>query len=83
MNAVLLSRAHGSIGPQSLQRYQTARLLLGLQSAPSVGFDGTYIRTGDQDGSHKRKAQDAEALSKPAHPTGVNAMAIDNQYGRL
>ena len=85
MNAVLLGRAHGTIGPQSLQRYKTARLLHGIQPAPSVGFDGTRISVGEegQCHSHKRKAQDVEVFSKPAHPTGVNALAIDNQYGRL
>ena len=78
MNAVLLSRDHGSIGPQSIQRYYTARLLHGLQLVPSVEFDGTILRIAGHEQSSKRKAQDADTLSKPAHPTGVNALTIDD-----
>ena len=91
MNAVLLSRVQGYIGAPSLQRYYTARLLQAIQPAPSVAFDGSAIAgiggaVEEERKSHKRKIhQDddkEEVWNKPAHRTGVNAIAIDKFEGR-
>ena len=82
MSAILLNRALGNIGPQSFQRYKTARLLHALQPAPSVAFDASKLGAANEQESRKRKAQDQATLNKPAHPTGASALAIDRNDGR-
>ena len=78
MNAQLLSRSLGLIGPQGLQQPETLRQLYALVPAP-YQFNGSTISAA---ASQARKGG-TEALLPLAHRSGVNSLTIDPFEGRL
>ena len=80
MNAYLLSRSLGSVGPQSLQRAESNRLLHAIQPTPGVRFDGSD----DTATSTLTPREIGDGLSSEiwAHKAGVNALVIDKFEGR-
>lgn len=80
MNAYLLSRSLGSIGPQSLQRAETNRLLHAVQPAPGIRFDGSDDTA--TPASISAAGGDRALSDTWAHKAGVNALVIDRFEGR-
>ena len=80
MNALLFNRSLGSIGPQTLQQAQTARLLGSLQPTPDVKFDSNNVDSSTQK-KHLDNEENAEHPSW-AHRAGVNSITIDRFEGR-
>lgn len=80
MNAYLLSRSLGSIGPQSLQRAETNRLLHAVQPAPGIRFDGSDDALASV--SIPTAGGDGALYETWAHKAGVNALVIDRFEGR-
>lgn len=80
MNAYLLSRSLGSIGPHSLQRAETNRLLHAVQPAPDIRFDGSDVTTTSVPTA--TAGGDGTLSGIWAHKAGVNALVIDRFEGR-
>ena len=80
MNANLLGRAFGTIGPQALQRDETSHLLHSLHSAREIKFDGSEGPLHGQAGRVRDGAQ--EEVTVWAHRAGVNCLSIDPFEGR-
>ena len=77
MNSSLLSRELGTLTPKALQQIETNRLLLALQAAPGIRFDGTDGATSGAGHSHGCDEGDVWA-----HRAGVNCVTIDKFEGR-
>lgn len=78
MNSYLLGRELGTVSPKALQQAETNRLLLALQAAPDIRFDGTDATTNVASQSHGGQA--TEDVS--AHRAGLNCITIDKFEGR-
>ena len=79
MNAYLLNRSIGTVGPQELQRYQTYRLLRATQPS-SVRFAGPE----SDDTSANGNGESGSTTDTPLpHSAGVNSIVIDKFEGRL
>ena len=83
MSSNLFGRALGAIGPQTLQRAETFRLLHALQAAPDVRFDGNDNREKQAESSSRSIEGDGiKAGAVWAHRAGVNCLTIDGFEGR-
>ena len=78
MNSYLLGRELGTVSSKSLQRAGTNRLLLALQAAPAVKFDGTDRAPNAASQNHGTGTGEYVW----AHKAGVNCIAIDKFEGR-
>ncbi|KAI4189789.1 MAG: hypothetical protein L6R41_001214 [Letrouitia leprolyta] len=72
MDAQLLNRALGVVGPEALQRAELSRRLHAIQAAPGIRFDGC-----DGHSVAARGQQSETTVDLRAHPAGVNCIAID------
>lgn len=77
MNSYLLNRELGTLTPKALQQAETNRLLLALQAAPGIRFDGTDGATHGAGQSHGGSEGDVWA-----HRAGVNCITIDKIEGK-
>ena len=77
MNSFLLNRALGSVSHQALARAQNNQLLHSLQSAKNVSLSYKPIQDGGA-----QTLDENEGPRVPAHPAGVNSIAIDRFEGR-
>ena len=75
MNSYLLGRELGTVSSSTVQRTETNRLLLALQAAPRIKFDGS-------DGAAGLSHDTSNAGDVWAHRAGVNCIAIDRFEGR-
>ncbi|KAF2759262.1 WD40 repeat-like protein [Pseudovirgaria hyperparasitica] len=82
MSALLLNRSLGAIKPFELQRSETTRQLYAIQPA-NVYFKGqnTSSITKEQ-GIQRRDHNNDDDEPIPAHPAGVNTIAIDRFEGK-
>lgn len=78
MNSYLLARELGTVSTKALQQAETHRLLLALQAAPDIRFDGTDATTSAASQSHG--GQGTEAVW--AHRAGLNCITVDKFEGR-
>lgn len=69
-NLQLFNRAAGLAHPRDVSRITTTRLIYALQPAPSIAF------------SAHSAPDDDPTEHPPAHPSGVNAIAVDRFEGR-
>ena len=78
MNSYLLGRELGTISSKTLQQAETNNLLLALQAAPGIRFDGTDAATTAAGQSHGTGSSE----DVWAHRAGVNCITIDKFEGR-
>ena len=81
MNSYLLNRELGTVSPKALQQAETRRLLLALQAAPDIKFDGTDAATAGPSQSHAGQVTGGRD-GVWAHKAGVNCIAVDKFEGR-
>ncbi len=81
MNSYLLGRELGTVSSKALQQAETNRLLLALQAAPEIRFDGTHGTTSAASQSHGGHAT-GSGENVWAHRAGVNSLVIDKFEGR-
>jgi DNA excision repair protein ERCC-8 len=79
MNQLLFDRLTGDLGPPAFGRIQTSQLLLAIQPAPRLLFDGgeqELVPSTSSAGALDPQKSEAEGKLW-AHQAGVNALSID------
>ena len=79
MNSHLLGRELGNLSHKSVQQAETNRLLLALDAAPDIRFDGRDPGTTTA-GAGLEDSKAGEEIW--AHRAGVNSIVIDQFEGR-
>jgi DNA excision repair protein ERCC-8 len=86
MNALLLERSSGNLGPAEFARIQTTWLLRSFSAAPRLRFDGGERAAGSSNTStagNSEDVDDAPRASLWAHQAGVSALALERFDGRM
>lgn len=93
MNALLLERSSGSLGPNEFARIQTTWLLRSFSAAPRLRFGGgeraasdsstTTAAAGSSGAAGNGNGGDAPRASLWAHQAGVSALALERFDGRM
>ena len=80
MNKLLFDRSSGNLGPPAFARIQTSALVLAIQPAPRLRFNGGEKEAAIEDDASEGVGSQAEPSTETktwAHQAGVNALALD------
>ncbi|PMD57098.1 WD40 repeat-like protein [Hyaloscypha bicolor E] len=80
MNKLLFDRSSGNLGPPAFARIQTSALVLAIQPAPRLRFNGGEKEAAIEDDTSEGVGSQAEPSTETkiwAHQAGVNALALD------
>ena len=79
MNKLLFDRSSGNLGPPAFARIQTSALVLAIQPAPRLRFNGGEKEAAIEDTSEGvgSQAEPSTETKTWSHQAGVNALALD------